>query len=1133
MEEQNPFILNQSETDLSLDDDDSNVSTDQVNPFLIQDAPPAATATATDPNIPEEVRSSPFAYLDGEENQELIGTAVDLPAPNTTMYNDIEVDSSFSLEQRREAAERAEQRYRFYRDHPESERSFLGEVIYRGQVVPPPDQGFFSGDMGVDTSTKVVGGVRNAVRNAGEFVGAGVDAASNRLFGGDLNLTERAQGMARLDTGDSVLDSIITEGSGLAVGGLGGLRLVQMIPKLTNIPIVGRAAQALGFEGGIAASASSDAGTFLIGENALLSGIQPNFMRGFEADPDSEEYQQVLAARANIFIDALAATKVLEAGVQGTVWTARTLNNIFIRPFTDTVNMSAREEQFVRDTLDVLTGTGTDPQAQAEARERLVNLIEENKDLYVDMDPELAADVATTVDTMTALERALANDNSEEARQIIAAAQARRQGILNQSGGAPQTATAVARPTNELERITQQTEEALGGSEAIQGSAEGLQRSGIDEVAEAGTNVNRLEVDLQNLENDVVRLIQEDPSMIGKITRLEDSTGFDIYQGRNQASDEIVANVRRASEQMDTRKNQLFNAVEGGAVDYDALIDQLQRMRPGQLDAAVNLFPANSQVGTLMDQLRPRTIGQGEEAVQETAEQVRERVSGWMAENNVDFAFLYTDLRPGLTLSINNLERANTPESLGAAQALVSLKRYIDGDALDYLEEVGDEATLDAARTAMYYFRNEWAPFWDDGDVLERVGQLRRETTQRGMQEGRFTRDSRQALEGSLTDANREVGRGVIQLLDRPEAGQNVGLVTDYVVGDALGTLSSRIDSVDKLPDLDLSSVRQSLSQYGTLIRENFPDEAARIDSLVDRLGQLRGDRDALRLEINTAREAAEAAKDRIYNQELNAFFSSEGITNPNGYASFAQVFDNAQSADVISGLLDRARASNNPVLLEGMQAAYSRWFRNKFLGSSRATGGDRNIMMRNLQQSEEEILQAIDYGRQVFEDRPVVIGAFDTMLQEAGIVQRGRGVRAIPQSSNTAALNEQIAAVNRGITATLGVLSRVGARIRTTATGFLQRNFDEQAFLQMSDALMANPDEFIDVARRVINQDNQIDRTVMYQMLVRIGIYREGDDEQREDFFAQMADIELEMRRQRNDLDDQMEDAFNTTPDQ
>jgi len=159
------------------------------------------------------------------------------------------------------------------------------------------------------------------------------------------------------------------------------------------------------------------------------------------------------------------------------------------------------------------------------------------------------------------------------------------------------------------------------------------------------------------------------------------------------------------------------------------------------------------------------------------------------------------------------------------------------------------------------------------------------------------------------------------------------------------------------------------------------------------------------------------------------------------------------------------------------------------------------------------------------------VISALDTLLTEAGIAQRGRGARAIPQGSPTAFLNEQVAAVNRGITATLGVLSRIGARIRTTATGALQRNFDEQTYLNMADSLMANPDKFIEVARRVVDKDGKVDRTRMYQLLVRIGIYREGDDESRDDFFNEVARMELEMRRYRNDLEAQTEEML--SPDQ
>jgi len=53
----------------------------------------------------------------------------------------------------------------------------------------------------------------------------------------------------------------------------------------------------------------------------------------------------------------------------------------------------------------------------------------------------------------------------------------------------------------------------------------------------------------------------------------------------------------------------------------------------------------------------------------------------------------------------------------------------------------------------------------------------------------------------------------------------------------------------------------------------------------------------------------------------------------------------------------------------------------------------------------------------------------------------------------------------------TLGVLSRLGARVRAGATGVIMSKVDPQATAQVLDKLMADPDYFVEVAKRVTNK--------------------------------------------------------------
>jgi hypothetical protein len=553
-------------------------------------------------------------------------------------------------------------------------------------------------------------------------------------------------------------------------------------------------------------------------------------------------------------------------------------------------------------------------------------------------------------------------------------------------------------------------------------------------------------------------------------------------------------------------------------------------------------MPGNSQFGTLLEQIKLKTKMVDGKPVRETYEEMQERFGMWASSNELDFARLFTDIRPGLVDSINSLELGNAAEK-GAAKTLIQFKKWIDEDAIKYLRENGDEETLDAAEEAMRYFKDEWAPFWDDGSTLQQVGTLRRQTVARGKQGPRFDDEARSLVKGTINDDNRSVAANMVKLLDRPEAGQSASDVTDFIIGDVLTTLSSKLDTVENISDLGLNSVRQSLSRYSTLIRKNFGQEADRLDALVNKLGDNKLTKEQLQKELVEARRLAEAAEERIYNVELNGFFKANGVPNPNGYDTLSKIFNNQQSADQLTSLM--ARAEGDPIIEKGIQAAYSRWFRNNMLGSTTSTAGDRTIKAGAEMANREGIKNAMDYANIVFKNRPVVVEALDTLLGEAGMVQRSRASKAIPTGSGTAELTDQIAAVNRGITMVFGVLSRMGAKVRATAVGRLNQKFNSKNYFNMVDNLLANPDEFIRVAENVVRAEKAkgaipirvpftkgkkipeaipgiggkepvyyLDRGALYKMMVRAGVYREGNAEDERSFFEQMADIELDLTK-------------------
>jgi len=1084
---------------------------------------------------PEETQEFDFTIFDDET---LIGQDVDLPAPDTTMYDDIENEGEGFLsylpysEGRSTALDKAMQRYNFYADHPESRRQLDGTIVYKNQTVPLPDQAKLTGNMGVGVGQKVIGGIKNAgveMLATGELI---TDLAGIT----DENTTYISDNFATQKYGDSTIDSVIGEGSSLLTGGGFVAKLIGKAPKLGKYG--NTILKGLGFEVGAASSISSDAGTLLIGENALLGdfagGVHP-LLEGMDVDAEDSLAKQELAKRMNILMDGMTAAGVLTGAIKGIDVGGRMIYNIFIDPLASAGSINKMEQEFMTKVLNRLVNVGDDPKAIEAARLEITDLIEEGKKLYVDLPPDLAENVNISVDAMTALERALAGNDTEAAQEIIMQAGALKKGVISNPVGTNKTAIVQARIPKALDDTLDQAELNLGADDAIAQTNKALQDQGISEIDDAAMAVVKAEDNIDNLNMRIVQELTEDPSLIGKVTDLEARTGFDIGSVKENSADNIVANLSKASEQMDNTKNELFDAIEGGVVDYDNLITTLRNLKPEQLDKAAAAMPGNSQFGTLLEQIKLQTKMVDGKPVRETYEEMQERFGKWASSNELDFARLFTDIRPGLVDSINSLELGSAAEK-GAAKTLIQFKKWIDEDAIKYLRENGDDETLEAAEEAMRYFKDEWAPFWDDGSTLQQVGTLRRQTVARGKQGPRFDDEARSLVKGTINDDNRSVAANMVKLLDRPEAGQSASDVTDFIIGDVLTTLSSKLDTVENMSDLGLDSVRQSLSRYSTLIRNNFGQEADRLDALVNKLGDNKLTKEQLQKELVEAKRLAKEAEDRIYTVELNGFFRNNGVRNPNGYATLEKIFTNRQSADQLSGLM--ARAEGNPVVAKGIQAAYTRWFRKEMLGTTKSTAGDKTIKLSNEALNNDGVKNAFDYADIVFADRPEFVEALDILLTEAGGIQRSRASKAIPTGSGTAEQAAQIGAVNRGVTAFLGVLSRTGARVRTTAVGAIQQNFMPERYFNMIDNLMSDPDEFIRVAKEVVSLENKkgtipvpglggpdtnfigyLDRGALYKMMVRAGVYREGNAEDERSFTEQLAQMELDFTQGANDV--------------
>tara|TARA_R110000787_G_scaffold579_9_gene2105 strand:- start:354 stop:3992 length:3639 start_codon:yes stop_codon:yes gene_type:complete len=1043
-----------------------------------------------------------------------------LPNPNTTMYDDIEGTGEYDS-----AFDAAKELYNRYKNDPNSQTNTLGQTTYNNRIVPVPSRTFFSDGAKVSFADKLAGGFQEGVSNIVETGAIATDA----IFGRD-DTTYLDENVANLSPGDSALDSVIIEGTAIMAGGLGmaaGVqKLISTAPKLASVPFVRSILGFVGFDIGASITANENAGTLVVGENSLRSDMgfgKGTNLDGFPVNPESPAWKNEAAKRANILLDGLMIAKLAEGTLEAVDASARLIYNLSpLANLTDLAKKSVREEMYVKNVLDVLSaGSATEEARKASSRE-IARLIKENQEIYVNMPKELAEDFKVSVDTMTALERGLELGDDALAANIIKSANKIKQGVVASPGGSNLTELKVAKPGQELESTLGNVEQTLGGGQAINDANTALQNQGFNQVDTANTGLAVAQDNLANADAVFAQNLKNDPSIVGKVARLEKAVGINIGSVRELSADAIVQKLSQAAAIMGKTKDDLYNAIEGGDVDYSSMVETLLDLRPQQLDAAMSATKSGDQFGTLLEQTKLRTNLVDGKPVQETVPEMKQRVSAWAQSKNLDFARLYTDIRPNLVESISRMEQGS-PEAQAAASTLIKFKQWIDTDALQHVMNSGDPMAAEKAGQAFNYYKNEYAPFWRDGSTLEELDKLRTRTVARNMQPQRFADESRQNIKATIGDENREVSKNIVSLLSRVDGGGSSSDVLNMIKGDVLSKLYGKVDGSGA--DLGLNDARSALSSYATLIDEAFPLEAAKLEELGRLLSDSKLTKEQLQGEVTRATRLAEEAKDAVYHRELSKFFAKEGVPNPNGFDTMKKLFNNAQSADTLTSLV--ARAEQDPVILDGMRAAYTRWLKSDVFSSTASAGGDRTLSQAKQVQLEDGVrTNMLDYGNILFKDIPEYIPALNTIMEEVGLVQRSRNSKSIPTGSGTAETNAKIVEVNRAVTLIFGPLSRKGARVRTVASGYIQKQADPVGYLSMIDRLNANPQEFVDAAQRVFDKEDsigmitlnvpggvgklQIHRDNLYQFMVRAGIYREGDPDDQRDLAERLAALEI-----------------------
>lgn len=1120
---------------------------------------------------PEQIQKAALDRLNQEFPDAAFGTPEVKRKPSWSMYDNMTQDQAKEL-------------YKQWQNSANVSQGVMG-LVYKDPedgkeyYVPAPDtsMGYLEGVPGLDflasptpgVADRVSAGVVNGLRNTGELGASLIDLGTMAVtdaFGKPYNpdLTGTYNQNVPSSPNDSILATVGEVGSGLGIGSLikkGAKAVADPLLRYATKELAEKAAKDLAEEGikqatpgimrtvansgknfiadtakfavkgipqevGVAAALSDNSDTLFIGPKAALP-----LSRGLTADTSASEAEKVIKARGNILLDAIMAAPAANIAINSITGAGRLWWGFMVAPFLKVGSQSTAEKAVVEQVLNKLatvrSGTG---EATEAAKQDIIRLIEENKEVLLASPDNVIADMQSStevmnqvrdliakgdqegaqrvlrdfhakqtapvdaqtqqafgppepnriqLDTMSSLEKGLTNEGDTAVnRQVTTQARSMRSGVVNSGGGAPSTIERLSTPARQFEEVTAGVEQARGGSSAIEGTRQAVVDGANATVKQTEEALGVAQQQLADAERNVVQLIKEDPTFGAEIDKLSKASGIDIYAGRNQAETDIVANVRKAYESMTQTKNDLYSAVRGGDVDAGSLISAMNRLRPEQLDIARKAIPGNVPV---VDQF----LAVARPYIGETREQTVYRVEQWLYDTGIDYGQLYREIRPALSQTADLMISSTDPVAKAGGFAVRDVVKWIDGDALHKVIQIGDDEVAQAAIRAKDYYVNEYAPFWRDGklaDVADLYNKTIGRTSDTMASAGQevmpvtFAAEARNTLTSTLNDANREYAGQLIDLLNRPEAGGNAKLVTDYILGDAVGGITAKLDAdpASTLANINVSDVLGKLNQYRTILTQNFPEEAQRISSFIDNLSAAKGNVEQMKGLVGQAEETAKSARASLREGAISRFFNEKGVANPNGYAILEGIFKNPQGANELAQLVKAGE--DNPLIRDGLQAAYARYIRERFLGSVQELGGNRAVKGGQISALQNELTPVLEHGRTIFKDAPEVMGSIEGLLDTAGFITKSKNARAIAADPATSIRMEASRATNRIVTAVFGVLSRRGAVIRNFSNAVIRKMTPEDMVYRMMDEIYADPDKFVSIARKLVKDDTNLE---------------------------------------------------------
>ena len=924
------------------------------------------------------------------------------------------------------------------------------------------------------------------------------------FMGNDEEVERLQREGANIDTEDSFIDSAIADGGpALAAAVVGDKGLSKVLPALKFVPQIAKNA-ARTITDGIAAVSTigTEEGNIILGEDAAIP-----VWKGLDLGDSASN--QVVEQRINALVEGIGITS-LASGLLRTAADATSLvYDMTLRPIASVVGPGSNKEkvifQDISNRLASITEATTE-QERFEIVQSIANTIEENKDVVI-RSLDSSGNDPVKLDTMNALIRGIDDPAMQsEARKVIAGMNTKAMPGFTQALDAPKQ-----RLDTEIRDYLASVDAETPGAQtaAMQGTADEFTAQANEYVGQAQQAATKAEAEYNQALEQVGTGIAEDLEFADRLKQLETVTGTDIVSAKDGKLREVMDGVRLGYEDLSNQKNMLYNAIEGGDIDPDALFDKLFDLNDDQISAAMSQVRRSSPIKNMLDIVNTKTVPDidpetGQEIMRAATDEERLQLfRDTLANQGADFGYIYNTIRPELSALASNLYSSNNP---GAGKTVRELVRFIDEDMVTFVEN-SDPALAEAAREAKAFYKDTFAPIFGGEGVMADFAGLYTRTVGRtdatdlaAASQGREF-DAAGFEQGAERIAKTTLGGGMVgdarQMMQALQVASDPSAMADYMVLDVLDKYAADI-RINGLDSAKLTGMSGDLQQYASQLNELFPEKASQITQFVTQIEEAARTRGNLDGVIDGLEATVKSARDDIAQTELIGFLRTElgndqFLPTSNPQAAFQQLFNSKEGVAAVGNInlsIQSLPPERAAMVRRGMDVAYMRQFKAKTSDFRREIGGTTPIKEVPMARAQQEFDNLLRVGREVFSDRPEVAEALEQFSEVAGFVQANKNARTNVGLSPTAFLQEASTATNRLIFTLIGPLSRTGTRVRAASSAIFQKLDPEQKAMQIYDEILSNPDKFVELSRKYNRQpNNKTNQDLLFRFMMDAGL--------------------------------------------